>query len=210
MLRVCVIAGVRGTTLAYVTRMLRTLLAGALLLSAVHPPAASDQRKGTTVNSDALTIEAFKKRVDEYVALHRKLEGSIPALPKQASPQEVDVHQRALAKLIQSARANAKQGDIFNPAMQQLVRRLLAPVFTGRSGAQIKSEIVDNEYKGSVKLVVNGRYPDDVPVSTMPPQVLTSLPKLPEELEYRFVLTNLILFDPHAHIIPDFVGQAIK
>jgi len=83
-------------------------------------------------------------------------------------------------------------------------------VFTGRSGARIKSEITDNEYKGSVKLVVNGRYPDDVPVSTMPPQVLAELPKLPEDLEYRFVLTNLILFDPHAHIIPDFVEQAIK
>ena len=41
-------------------------------------------------------------------------------------------------------------------------------------------------------------------------RVSQSLPKLPEELEYRFVLTNLILFDPHAHIIPDFVGQAIK
>jgi len=44
----------------------------------------------------------------------------------------------------------------------------------------------------------------------MPPQVLKSLPKLPEQLEYRFVLTNLILFDPHAHIIPDFVEQAFK
>jgi hypothetical protein len=190
--------------------MLRTLLAGALLLSVIHPPAPVAQRKGTTVNSDAVTIDAFKKRVDEYVALHRKLEATIPALPKQASPQQVDAHERALAKLIQDARASAKPGDIFDPAMQRLVRRLLAPVFTGRSGAQIKSEITDNEYKGSVKLVVNGRYPDDVPVSTMPPQVLAELPKLPEDLEYRFVLTNLILFDPHAHIIPDFVEQAIK
>ena len=190
--------------------MLRTLLAGALLMSVIHLPAPGAQRKGTTVNPDAVTLEAFKKRVDEYVALHRKLEATIPALPKQASPQQVDAHQRALAKLIQGARESAKPGDIFEPAMQQLVRRLLAPVFTGKSGAQIKSEITDNEYKGSVKLVVNGRYPDDVPVSTMPPQVLTSLPKLPEDLEYRFVLTNLILFDPHAHIIPDFVEQAFK
>ena len=37
----------------------------------------------------------------------------------------------------------------------------------------------------------------------MPPQVLKKLPKLPEELEYRFVRQNLILFDPHAHIIAD-------
>jgi hypothetical protein len=190
--------------------MLRVLVASALMVYAIHPDASAPQRKGTKVNPNAATIEAFKKRVDEYVALHRKLESSIPALPKQATPQQVDAHERALAKLIQQSRANAKPGDLFTPAMQQLVRRILVPVFTGTAGAQIKAEITDKEYKGSVKLVVNGRYPDEVPVSTMPPQVLAALPKLPEELEYRFVLTSLILFDPHAHIIPDFVEQAFK
>lgn len=190
--------------------MLRTLLASALVLSAIHPAESLVQRKRPPVNPDAATIEAFKKRVDDYVALHKKLEATIPALPKQTTPQQVDAHERALAKLIQDARAAAKPGDIFQPAMQQLVRKLLAPVFTGKAGEQIKSEITDKEYKGNVKLVVNGRYPDDVPVSTMPPQVLAAMPKLPEELEYRFVLTNLILFDPHAHIIPDFVEQAFK
>ena len=44
----------------------------------------------------------------------------------------------------------------------------------------------------------------------MPPQVLAQLPKLEEELEYRFVQTNMILFDPHAHIIADFIPQAFK
>ena len=190
--------------------MVRTLLAGALVLFAIHPPAPGHQRKAPTVNPDAATIEAFKKRVDEYIALHRKLESTLPSLPKQTTPQEVDSHQRALAKLIQQARANAKPGDIFITPMQQLIRHLLGPVFSGRAGEQIKAEITDKEYKGSVKLVVNGRYPDDVPVSTMPPQVLAALPKLSEDLEYRFVLTNLILFDPHAHIIPDFVEHAFE
>jgi len=56
--------------------------------------------------------------------------------------------------------------------------------------------------------VVNGRYPDDVPVSTMPPQVLVALSKLPEELEYRFIQNNLILFDPHSHLIVDYMVRA--
>lgn len=190
--------------------MLRMLAAGALLVSVIHPLAPAAQRKKAAVNADAAAIQEFTKRVDAYVALHKKLEATIPTLPKQTTPQQVDAHERALAKLIQQARADAKPGDIFTPAMQRFVRRLLAPVFTGKSGAQIKSEITDNEYKGSVKLVVNGRYPDEIPVSTVPPQVLQALPKLPEDLEYRFVRTSLILFDPHAHIIPDFVEQAIK
>src|SRR5262249_49186754 len=155
------------------------LVAGALALSVIHPPGPGVQRKGPAVNPDAATIGAFKRHVDDYIALHKKLEATIPALPKQTTPQQVDGHERALARLIQEARGGAKQGDLFQPAMQQLVRRLLVPVFTGKAGAQIKSEITDKEYKGSVKVAVNGRYPDDVPVSTMPPQVLAALPKLP-------------------------------
>jgi len=162
------------------------------------------------VNANAATIHEFKKRVDDYVALHKKLEATLPGLPKQATPQQVDAHERALGKLIQEARANAKPGDILIPAMQQFVRSILRPVFVGRAGAQIKDEITDREYKGSVTLAVNARYPDEVPVSTMPPQVLQSLPKLPEELEYRFILHNLILFDPHAHIIADFMEHAFN
>ena len=50
----------------------------------------------------------------------------------------------------------------------------------------------------------------EVPISTVPPQVLAQLPKLPEELEYRFIQTTLILFDSHAHIIADFVERAIQ
>jgi hypothetical protein len=52
---------------------------------------------------------------------------------------------------------------------------------------------------------VNSRYPDEIPVSTIPPQLLEGLPKLPEEMEYRFVGNDLILMDTHAHIIADFV-----
>jgi hypothetical protein len=191
--------------------MVRTLLLGVIALTLTAPiPQKTAPPKKPTVNADAAVIADFVKHVDGYAALHKKLEATLPALPKQTTPQQMDAHERALAKLIQDGRASAKQGDLFTPAMQRLVRRLLAPVFTGRAGAQIKSEITDKEYKGTVKLAVNGRYPDEVPVSTMPPQVLQALPKLPEELEYRFVLTSLILFDPHAHIIPDFVEQAFK
>ena len=179
-------------------------------------PVSAAQQKTTpaaakpAVNPDASTLKDFVKRVDDYVAQHKKLESQLPDLAKQTTPEAIDKHQRALAALIQAQRKAAKPGDIFSPAMQRLVRNLLRPVFAGKDGLQIKSEILDNEYKGAVKLAVNGRYPDDVPISTVPPQVLAQLPKLPEELEYRFIRTNLILFDPHAHIIVDFVERAFQ
>jgi len=182
--------------------------AAALLLAV--PLDAAQKTPPPRTNANAATIAEFVKRVDQYVALHRKLESTLPNLPKQTNPAEIDRHQRALSRLLQDARKNAKPGDIFTPAMQRLVRSLLSPVFRGKDGQQIKNEILDNEYKGNVKLAVNGRYPDEVPISTVPPQVLQQLPKLPEEFEYRFIGTNLILFDPHAHIIADYVERAFQ
>jgi hypothetical protein len=188
--------------------MLQSATLGVLLLAV--PIGAVQQKNPPRTNPNAATLKEFVKRVDAYVAVHKKVESTLPDLGKQTTPEAIDKHQRALATLIQNARKDAKPGDIFTPDMQRLVRNLLRPVFSGKDGLQIKNEIVDNEYKGNVKLSVNGRYPDDVPISTVPPQVLAQLPKLPEELEYRFIQTNLILFDTHAHTIADYVVGAFK
>jgi hypothetical protein len=173
-------------------------------------PTTSEKKSVNPNDANAAIIKDFLKRVDVYIALHKKLEDTLPPLPKQTTPQNIDQHERALAKLIQETRKDAKQGDIFAKPMQDLVRRLLRPIFAGTAGAHVRSEIMDKEYKGNVVLTPNGRYPDEIPVSTVPPQVLQHLPKLAEELEYRFVRQNLILFDPHAHVIPDWVPLAFK
>jgi hypothetical protein len=186
---------------------IRLAILGALLIG-LSSGAAPQAKRPPRVNASAAVIQDFLKRVDAYVALHKKLEATLPKLPAQTTPQEIDKHQRALAALIQAARKDAKPGDLLTPAMQRRIRVLLRPVFAGQQGLQIKNEIMDKEYKGNVKLEVTGRYPDEVPISTVPPQVLLALPKLPEELEYRFIQNNLILFDPHAHIIVDYMDRA--
>ena len=60
-----------------------------------------------------------------------------------------------------------------------------------------------------IRLRVNGRYPDTVPLSTMPPSVLEQLPPLPAPLQYRFIGKRLILLDVDAHIIVDFIENAL-
>jgi hypothetical protein len=160
------------------------------------------------VNADAKALAGLQGRINEYVALHRKLEHTLPNLSKEATPQDIDNHQRALTRLLQNARRGAKPGDIFVPESRAVIRRLLARVFGGPDGAALKSSIRD-ENPGTLPISINARYPDSVPVTTMPPQVLEGLPKLPEELEYRFLGRRLILMDVHAHMIADFVENAI-
>jgi len=197
------------------------MVAAAITLSACSRSSSSppvDQTKaavpGTAanpanqpVNEDAKALAGFLERVNQYVTLHQKLENSLPKLSKESTPQQIDTHQRALAKLLQDARQGAKPGDIFTPESQAVIKRLIAKVFAGPDGAAQKASVMD-ENPGVPSLKVNGRYPDEVPVSTIPPQLLEGLPKLPEEMEFRFVGNDLILMDTHAHIVADYVRDS--
>lgn len=168
---------------------------------------ASGQR---AANADATTMAAFVERTKAYGELHRKVAGSLPTLARESSPGEIDTYQRALAAGIRAARANARPGDLLNPAMQSLVRSLLARLFRDRQAkGRLRESIMDDNPRGGVRLAVNARYPDVVPLSTMPPDVLKQLPALPQELEYRFVGDTLILLDPDAHIVVDYLARAL-
>jgi hypothetical protein len=139
--------------------------------------------------------------------LHKKLEATLPKLPDHATPQQIDRNQRALGDLIAQARAGARPGDLFTPDMQAFVHREFARVFAGRQGQELRRQIHDEPHP--IVPEINKRYPDIVPLATMPLGVLASLPQLPDELEYRFVDSHLILMDVHAHLILDYVRDAI-
>jgi len=154
-------------------------------------------------------VEDFVTRVNAYVVIHLQAERAAPKLPQEATPQQIDQTQRAMADRIQVARAGAKRGDIFTPEMTTLVKRILIDALSGPDGARRRSSIMDDNVK-FVPLTANQRYPDDVALTTMPPGLLKALPELPEEMEYRFIGRHLILFDQHAHIIPDFIPDALS
>jgi len=160
---------------------------------------------------DAKALATMNDRIKEYVELHRQLERMLPKLPKQASPDQIDLNQRAFEKLMREKRASAKPGEIFTPEARPVIMRLLATVFGGPDGKSLKASIMDENPVDPValKLTVNSRYPDTVPLSTIPPQVLQTLPQLTEDLEYRFVGDWLILLDTHAHVIVDYIDNAL-
>ena len=157
---------------------------------------------------DAAALADFEKRVKEYMEIQKTLSRKVSSLPEEASPATIDKHQRALASLVENARRTARPGDIFTPAVQTIVRRELGRIFGGPDGKQLLASIMDENPVG-VTLRVNSRYPDQVPMSTMPPEVLAVLPPLPEELNYRFISDQLILFDTMAHLVVDYVSKAL-
>ncbi len=166
---------------------------------------------GPLTPDEAQALATMTVRLREYVDLHLRIERSLPRLPADATPVQIDKNQRAFEQLVRDARAGAKPGDIFTAEARPVILRLLATVFGGPDGAQLKASIMDENPADPVALRVgvNRRYPDSVPLATIPPQILQTLPKLTEDLEYRFIGDWLILLDTHAHVIADFVDNAL-
>ena len=166
-----------------------------------------EQVERSSVTMAPATATEFTKRVEAYANRSKTLAATLPKLPKDATPQQIDQDQRAFERLVVQDRPDAKPGDIFIPEMQTYVRTLLVDVFAGPLGASERKAVHDEPHP--VKPVINKRYPDEVPLSTMPPKLLANLPTLPDQLEYRFVHNDLILMDVHAHVILDFIADAM-
>jgi hypothetical protein len=183
-------------------------LAIACSASAEHP--AQQMPKGTNVNPDAGVLAEFKKKVDAYNDMRKDLEKNAPPLKKTNDPAEIALAEKALGQQIRAARANAKPGDMFTPATRAMFRRLLHPTVKGEDGAENKSAIRDDSPEPKdIPFKINGEYPKDEPLSTVPPDVLKTLPPLPENLQYRFVGKHMLLYCSRGNLIIDYMLNAI-
>lgn len=182
-------------------RMGRSLLSLMVIAGALTCEAAAQTPPAN--RAEAQAVETFEAQVKEYRALHKKLESTVPGLPRHPTPEQVDKSQRALGDRIKSARRDAKPGEFFTPGMQAYVKRVLGAILSGPDGKVIRASIMD-ENPGVPSLTINERYPPSIPLATMTPHILAALPKLPEDLEYRFIGLRLILLDTQADIILDF------
>jgi hypothetical protein len=63
---------------------------------------------------------------------------------------------------------------------------------------------------GKFPVHINGSYRDGKPLSTVPPNILAVLPRLPDDIQYRFLGRHLILFDTRASVILDRIPHAIQ
>jgi hypothetical protein len=167
-------------------------------------------------NPDALVLVDFQKRIDTYMAIHKAAAKDSLPIKETKNPGEIKAAQEALGAKIRAARSDAKPGDVLTPEIRNKFRRLMYPVVQGTAGRETKEELSEDVHEKDegipkkVPLKLNATYPEGNPLPTTPPNVLMSLPKLPEELEYRILDKNLILRDVQANIIVDFIPNAIQ
>ena len=172
------------------TRFLPILAAGALFAQTPSTPLAD-----------------FEERVAAYMKIHKSAESDMGRPSPTSSVQQLDAKKVSLADGILSRRAGAAQGDIFTTPIASEFRTIIAMALRHRS-TRIKESLRSGE-QVNAKVRVNGPYPEGVPLQTMPPTLLASLPKLPPELDYRFLGSTLVLRDVTANLIIDLLPNAI-
>lgn len=171
------------------------------------PPAVNAPTRGTPpivqTEAEQQTAKEFEKRVDDYAAFRDKLEGTIPSLKDKATPEEIVQHQQLLAALIQKERKNAAPGEFFTPDTVALLKRIIVATLAGKDDKAAKASVNDENPGTLPNVGVNDKYPDGVAVTSMPPELIDQLPKLPEKMEFRFLGKRLVLVDSSASLVVD-------
>ena len=179
------------------------LLAPATLASLLLLPIASGAQE-RQVPPDESLVCMFEAGVDQYVQLHRRLEQLVRPQIITPDPSLLFVSRTMLAAEIRNERPFARQGEVFTPELAAYFRRVIARTLRD-DGIDFAVFLREDGMTLPLSVRVNGDYPADGAVATMPPTVLRALPALPPELQYRFVNFDLILWDVHAGLIVDFV-----
>jgi hypothetical protein len=151
----------------------------------------------------------FQDRVEAYEKLHKVAEKSVPEIKKKDSPEAIVAHQEALVNKLRELRSSAHQGDIFTPSATVSIGHEIKAVYDGRDGRGVRRTIQSGEPLAAFKVEINQKYPNNLPITTVPPSLLLKLPRLPEEVDYRILGSTLLLVDRKANMIVDFIPDAI-
>ncbi|MEO5818875.1 MAG: hypothetical protein ABIT71_00095 [Vicinamibacteraceae bacterium] len=168
--------------------------------SAPAPQAAPANPIGTAVLG-------FKERVAGYVKVHNDAESKVPKLTQTNDPAQVTGRGAALGAMIKSLRPAAKEGDVFGAAFRRVLEREVRKDFQQRPAADRKALI--HELPANMKVAVNMTYPTELPLATFPARLLSKLPDLPPELEYRIVGYHIVLRDVTANIVVDVARNIV-
>jgi predicted phosphodiesterase len=121
----------------------------------------------------------------------------------------LDQRRAVLSKSICDMRAQAKPGDLFTPAGTAHIKRVIDAAFAGPGAPAIRDALEEQNdpslYKGkNHRLVLNER----IAAPLVPGILIADLPRLPKEVEYRFLGRALILADAESTCSLDYIEGA--
>jgi hypothetical protein len=185
------------------------LFATAVLAAACHQADSNAAQADNIVTHkpDSGPFKEFSDAVQQYLAVRAGADQKVVSLKETDDPAKISAREKALGIAIAEARPDAKQGDIFRPSAVPEFARIVRADFGKRSPADRTAVLEEVPLRVPPKL--NEPYPTELPLATVPPTLLSRLPTLPPELEYRFLGRHLILRDIRANLIVDFIPDIV-
>jgi hypothetical protein len=168
---------------------------------AVGPP--SNGKEGG-VNPQAASLQEFQTRLDQYFELRNSLSKKLQPLSPTPNAAELERRQEALAAAIRRARTQAKRGDLIPPAVAQLIATIVRDDFQRRNPTA-KMGVFEEVAARKGASLINKSYPADQALPTVPPLLLMNLPKLPDNLQYRFVGRDIVILDGDLQVVVDYI-----
>lgn len=159
---------------------------------------------------DSAVIQEFQRRLRQYDAVRQRLDAALPLQVVSSNAAVIIANRDAHNKALRSERLTAKQGDLFFPGIAALFRRVILDSLQGMPAEDFLMMITEDDATPMAPACVNASYPNGGALTTMPSQLLQVLPRLPVGLEYRFNGRDLILWDPHAGLIIDFIPRVLS
>jgi hypothetical protein len=158
-------------------------------------------------NPRAAAQADFQKRLQAYLDLRTSLGKKLEPLSPTASAADLQGRQHALATALRDARRTAKQGDVIPPEVQAQIKQTIREDFKQRTPAAKRAaleEVPQGPLPG-----INQTYPEQAALPTVPPLLLANLPRLPDNLQYRYFGQHLVLLDGDTEIVVDYIPNAI-
>ena len=181
----------------------------AVIIATVASSAPAGREQSPSDERRAAAVRAFDHRVDEYAALHRRLEAPVAPARPYRSARAIDLNRAYLAAAIKAARPAARQGDIFGPPVDALLRDLVTRALADENAEEMLLDLFEEHpFTFGFHPRVYHPYPDWA-THEMPAILLQHLPALPDDLEYRIVDHDLVLLDIHANLIVDVLPDAV-
>jgi hypothetical protein len=182
------------------------------------PPSASAQAASPTRTPDGIkraaratldpaALKDFQARLDGYIKLRETLAKRLKPLSPTASAADLTARQESLAAAIREAREHAKPGDLLTPPVARYIRSLVTADLRQRGAAEKKGAF--EEVPAGAAPVINKAFPAIAALPTVPPLLLNAMPKLPDNLQYRFYDRHIVLLDGDTELIGDYILNAL-
>jgi hypothetical protein len=185
------------------------LLPFAAVLALAAPAFATNPRQAMTPQElrEYRAVSHFMRAVDQYVLMHRI---TAPVAPELMCLPDGDVAAiKELAETPLNARSVPREGDVFALDVAEIFRDRIARAVRQHeiNVWDLVSDMNEDEMVAP-PVAVNAALPSGVGDRAIP-WLASALPVLPEDIEYRLVGRDLVLFDARDHIVVDVLRVAL-